>query len=313
VAVVAFDRISPFHLAVPCLVFGEQGDLAPAAFALQVCAAEPGPLRTTAGFEISTGHGLEALAQADWVVIPSWRDTAEPPPARLCDALVRAHRRGARLVGLCLGAFVLAEAGLLDGRTVTTHWQWTAEFARRYPGARVDPQVLYLDDGDIVTSAGTAAGLDCCLHLLRGRCGAEVAARVARRLVVAPHRHGGQAQYIEQPLAVAPLAAGDRLQDVLQWALAHLAQPHRLDDLAARARMGRRTFTRQFRKATGGTVGQWLLAQRVALAQRLLETTDRGIDRIAADAGFGSAASLRQHFSAAVGVPPTAYRRGFRA
>ncbi len=311
VAVVAFDGISPFHLSVPCMVFGpDMSGAGVPRFELRVCAVEPGPLRTTAGFGIVAPRGLSALAGAGIVIVPSWRDPLERPPEALLRALRAAHRRGARIVGLCLGAFVLAEAGLLDGRPATTHWALVPSFAQRYPQVQLRPDVLYVDDGDVLTSAGTAAGIDCCLHLLRTLHGADAAARVARRMVVAPHRQGGQAQYIEQP--VAQSHADDRLSGVLEWALKHLNHAHSLDALAQRAVMSRRTFTRHFRQATGTTVGQWLLNQRLARAQRLLETTDRAIDVVAGDAGFGSAVSLRQHFAAAFNTSPSGYRRQFR-
>jgi len=310
VAVLAFDGISPFHLSVPCMVFGPDmaGGGRPA-FALQVCADAGGALRTTAGFTIAATHGLAALSRAQTVIVPSWRDPAEVPPAALLQALRRAHARGARVVGLCLGAFVLAEAGLLDGRPATTHWHLAPEFARRFPQIDVRPDVLYVDDGDVLTSAGTAAGIDCCLHLLRGLAGAEVAARVARRMVVAPHRQGGQAQYIEQPLPRG--GADQRLAAVMAWALAHLDQPHGLDALAERAAMSRRSFTRRFREATGSTVLQWLQNQRLARAQRLLETSSKPLERIAAEAGFGSALSLRQWFASRLGTSPSAYRKAW--
>src|SRR5262245_430214 len=200
IAVVAFDGISPFHLSVPCLVFEDRSDVGVPRFELLVCTAEPGALQTTAGFTIQVDLGLEAIRKASIVIVPSWHDALDPPPKALLQALQAAHRRGARIVGLCLGAFVLAEAGLLDGRPATTHWHVAAEFAQRFPKVLLQPDVLYVDDGDILTSAGTAAGIDCCLHLLRSQHGAEVANRVARRMVVAPHRQGGQAQYIEQPV-----------------------------------------------------------------------------------------------------------------
>jgi transcriptional regulator GlxA family with amidase domain len=312
VAVVAFDGISPFHLSVPCMVFGpDMAGPGRPAYRLTVCAAEPGPLRTTAGFDIATSRGLAALAHADTVIVPSWRDPDEPPPAALLKALRAAHRRGARIVGLCLGAFVLAEAGLLDGRPATTHWALVPRFAARFPQVVLQPDVLYVDEGDVLTSAGTAAGIDCCLHLLRRDHGAEAAARVARRMVVAPHRQGGQAQYIERP--VPQSRSDDRLAGVIAWALAHLEQPLALDTLAERAAMSRRNFTRHFRQATGATVKRWLLDQRLALAQRLLESTDGAIDEIAERAGFGSPVSLRQHFAAALNTSPSAYRRQFRA
>lgn len=311
VAVIAFGGISPFHLAVPCAVFGEDRSSAGVPkFELLVCAAEPGVLRTSAGFTIETPHRLKDLDKADTIIVPSWRDPNESPPKPLLDALRKAHGRGARIVGLCLGSFVLAAAGLLDGRQATTHWLWAREFAARHPRVHVNPDVLYVDEGDVLTSAGTAAGIDCCLHLLRTVCGADVANYVARRMVVPPHRQGGQAQYVEQPVRKTP--AVDRFTEALDWATRNLSQQHSLDALADRALMSRRTFTRRFRRATGTTVGKWLLGQRLAMAQRLLETTDRSIDLIAGMAGFGSPASLRQHFSAAFKTSPSTYRREFR-
>ncbi|KAB7772066.1 AraC family transcriptional regulator [Xanthomonas sp. LMG 12462] len=310
-AVVAFDRISPFHLAVPCQVFEARPDTDLPAFDLRVCAAEPGLLRTDAGFAIQVQHGLEALDGADTVIVPSWRDAAEPAPAALCQALRRAHAAGAQVVGLCLGTFVLADAGLLDGRPATTHWAALERFALRHPQVRLQPDVLYVDDGDVLTSAGTVAGIDCCLHLVRRRHGAEVANRIARRLVVAPHRQGGQAQYVEQPLPASRRDA--QLGPTLDWMLQRLDQPLRLDALAAHARMSRRSFTRQFRQVTGTTVVQWLAHQRLVRAQQLLERTDLPLERIAADCGFGSAGALRLQFTRDLGLPPSAYRRGFRA
>lgn len=311
IAVVAFDRISPFHLAVPCQVFEARPDTDLPVFDLRVCAADPGPLRTDAGFAIHVQHGLEALEGADTVIVPSWRDAAEPAPAALCQALRRAHAAGAQVVGLCLGTFVLADAGLLDGRPATTHWAALARFAQRHPQVRLQPDVLYVDDGDVLTSAGTVAGIDCCLHLVRRRHGADVANRIARRLVVAPHRQGGQAQYIEQPLPASRRDA--QLGPTLDWMLQRLDQPQRLDALAAHARMSRRSFTRQFRQVTGTTVVQWLAHQRLVRAQQLLERTDLPLERIAADCGFGSAGALRLQFMRDLGLPPSAYRRGFRA
>ncbi|GAB1579041.1 GlxA family transcriptional regulator [Bordetella petrii] len=310
VAVAAFDQISAFHLTVPCAVFETRDSPGLPLFDLRVCAVEPGPLHTSAGFTVQASHGLRDLARADIVIVPSWRDTAEPAPPALLRALQRAHARGALVVGLCLGAFVVAEAGLLDGRSASTHWMWAEDFAARYPRVRLDRDVLYVDEDDVVTSAGTAAGIDCCLHVLRRRWGAEAANGVARRLVVPPHRQGGQAQYVEQPV---PASVGaDRLAGVLAWLAANLDRAHDLDALAARAAMSRRTFTRHFRQATGGTVGQWLLAQRLALAQRLLETSDAPIEVIAGQAGFGTPLSLRQHFRRVLRVSPSAYRREFR-
>jgi transcriptional regulator GlxA family with amidase domain len=312
VAVIAYDGMTPFHLSVPCLVFsGRPGADARARFELTVCGAGPeAPLATSAGFGIVPRHGLEALAGADIVVMPSWHDDCRPAPPLLLDALRAAHRRGACIVALCLGAFPVAEAGLLDGRGATTHWAAAAELARRHPRVRVDPEVLYVDEGDVLTSAGVAAGLDCCLHLLRRLCGADAANHVARMLVVAPHRQGGQAQFIERPLPVSP--SDGRLSAVLDWVARHLAQEHAIDDLARRAAMSRRNFTRHFRQATGTSFKQWLLAQRLAHARWMLETGDAPVEVVAQEAGFGSALSLRQHFRAALQTSPAAYRKAFR-
>jgi transcriptional regulator GlxA family with amidase domain len=311
IAVVAFDRMIPFHLSVPCVVFGEDHSKGGVPhFDLFVCAAETGPLTTTAGFTVGTPYGLDALMDADVVIVPSWRNTEEAPSAALCEALRAAHARGAIVVGLCLGAFVLAHAGLLDGRPATTHWAGAEAFAKQFPQIRFDPDVLYIDDGDVLTSAGTAAGLDCCLHLLRRLCGTPAANYVARRLVVPPHRQGNQAQFVQQP--VAPQGRGDRLSGLLDWIREHLDAPHTLDSLAERALMSRRTFTRQFRLTTGATVSAWLLGERLARAQHLLETTDQPIDAIAQGAGFGSSASLRQHFVEAFRTSPSSWRREFR-
>lgn len=309
IAVVAFDRISPFHLSVPCVIFGDPHPGLPG-FDFKVCAGEPGPLNTTAGFSLGVEYGLEALATADTVIVPSWRDPAERPPAPLLQALVLAQQRGAQVVGLCLGAYVLAEAGLLDGRQATTHWAYARDFAQRFPAVRVDADVLYVEDGPVLTSAGTAAGLDCCLHMLRQRYGASAANSVARRLVVPPHRQGGQAQFIEQP--VPGTASNSRLSGLLDWVRSHLDQAHSLDSLAARALMSRRTLSRQFRQLTGASLGEWLHNERLSLTQRLLEGSDHSVEAIAALAGFGSPESLRLHFRRAFGVSPTAWRQTFR-
>ncbi|AOK49139.1 MULTISPECIES: GlxA family transcriptional regulator [Burkholderia] len=310
VAVIAFEGISPFHLSVPCIVFGDDlARLGVPRYRLLICAEKPGLVPTMSGFSIDVPHDLSVLAAADTVIVPAWRDPDERPPEALLNALRSAHRRGARIAGLCLGTFILAEAGLLDGRTAATHWVWGDDFAQKYPKIRLDRKVLYIDDGDVLTSAGTAAAIDCCLHLLRRDHGADIANRVARRMVVAPHRHGGQAQYIEQPLPKA--TAGDPLSAALDWAIEHLEQPLCLDALAARAGMSRRTFTRRFKTKTGTTVSQWLLNHRLTAAQRLLETSDKTIERIAEIAGFGSTVSLRQHFTAAYSISPGAYRKQF--
>ncbi len=310
VAVLAFDGINLFHLSVPGLVFGVE--CAPQRLpphAVRFCATTPGPVRTSQGVLIDVPAGLEVMADADIVIVPAWNDPEAAAPPVVSDALRKAHGRGAQVVGLCLGAFVLGDAGLLDGRRATTHWAARDVFARRFPNASFCPDVLYVDDGDVVTSAGTVAAIDCCLNIVRQRHGADVANQVARLLVTPPHRQGGQAQFVEQPMPELP--SENRLPGVLEWAREHLAEPLLLDTLAEAARMSRRTFTRRFREATGTTVSRWLAAQRLARAQQLLETTDLSIERIASDVGFGSALTLRQHFVAQLGTPPSSYRRTF--
>jgi transcriptional regulator GlxA family with amidase domain len=265
---------------------------------------------TNAGFSIHATHTLAGLRDAETIIVPSWHDTTELPPKALLDALRKAHQRGAKIVSFCLGAFVLAAAGLLDGRKATTHWRWADELAQRYPSIDVDPAVLYVDEGDVVTAAGCAAAIDCCLHLLRTQYGAEVANHVARRMVVSPFRQGGQAQFIEQPVFSSDTP--DRLSLVMEWMMRNLKTAHALDDLAKRALMSRRTFTRRFRQVTGTTVGQWLLNQRLALAQRMLETSSKPIERVAETAGFASPAIFRRYFGQAFGIKPSVYRREFR-
>lgn len=311
IAVIAFDGISPFHLSVPLLVFDEQSpELGLPRFQVRVCTFERLPLRTSAGFDITVQHDLDELQTADVIVMPSWRDSLERPPQILLDALCHAHRRGARLVGLCLGAFVLAETGLLDGHKATTHWRWAGTFAKKFPQVALDADVLYAESGTLLTSAGTVAGLDCCLYLLQQLCGAHSSHKLARHLVIAPHRSGGQAQFIER--AMPRSGERDRLAPLLQWLEQHFAEDHSLDALAARVAMSRRSFTRHFRQLTGTTVGQWLLDQRLSHAQRLLETSQQSIDAIAHASGFASALSMRQHFSAVLHLSPSAYRAQYR-
>ncbi len=311
IAVIAFNGISPFHLAVPCAVFGEdRRDAGVPSIKVMVCGFERGALTTSAGFSLEGIHGVRKLETAGIVIVPSWREPREMPPQAFLEALRKAHRRGAVIVGLCLGSYVLAAAGLLDGRPATTHWAWADDMVSRYPGIKVNRDVLYVDDGDIITSAGGAAGIDCCLHIMRTLHGADIASRVARRMVVPPHRQGGQAQYID-PLRETP--AVDRFSQVMEWVQLNPEASHSLDSLAARAFMSRRTFTRRFRQATGTTVGAWLLDQRLALAQRLLETTGTSIGLIAQQAGFGSEVSLRKQFTRRLKTSPARYRKEFRA
>jgi transcriptional regulator GlxA family with amidase domain len=311
VAVIAFDGITPFHLSVPSLVFGNvRDDAGTPAFDVLACSIDKGPIRTSAGFGIAIDADLSALKAADIVIMPSWHDDCRAAPPDLLDALRRAHKRGARMVGLCLGSFPLAEAGLLDGKTATTHWQAADVLAKRFPKVIVDHDALYVAQESVLTSAGVAAGLDCCLYLLRETCGAEIANRVARRLVVAPHRQGGQAQFIERPVPASH--SDNRFSQVLEWVAKHLANEHSLDSLAERAAMSRRNFTRHFRQATGTSFKQWLLNQRLAHAQRMLESSDASIELIAQETGFGTALSLRQHFRSAFRTSPSAYRALFR-
>jgi len=275
-----------------------------------VCSLERGPISTSAGFTMQARYGLKEIAKAAIVIVPTWRDTNEIPPKPLLDALRRAHKRGALIVGLCLGTYVLAAAGLLDGLEATTHWNWAADLAARYPQIKVNPDVLYVDQGSIITSAGTASAIDCCLHIIRRQYGANLANYMARRMVVSPHRQGGQAQFIQQP--VRDISAVDHFAEVLDWIRSNLEKPHSLDALAERALMTRRTFTRRFKQVMGVTVGEWLLGQRLGLAQQLLETTEDSIEVIAESAGFGTAVSLRQHFNQAFKVSPSKYRSEFR-
>ena len=310
VAVLAFEGVSLFHLSVPGIVFG----VSPAPkglppYEVHYCAPTPGRIRCDQGMEIEVPGGLDAMEDADLVIVPAWNHPENVAPTALSDALRKAHARGAQVVGLCLGAFVLGDAGLLDGRRATTHWACRDLFAKRFPLANFLPDVLYVDDANVITSAGTVAAIDCCLNLVRQRHGAHVANRVARLLVTPPHRQGGQAQYIEQPVPVLP--SENRLPGVLEWAREHLSEPLSLDVLADIARMSRRTFTRRFREATGSTFIKWLASERISRAQQLLETTDLSIERIASEVGFGTALSLRQHFANQLHTSPSAYRRLF--
>jgi transcriptional regulator GlxA family with amidase domain len=311
VALVVFDRISPFEMAVPCEVFGaDRSDMGLPNYRFQVCAAEEGLLRTEVGFGIMAPYGLEGLREAQTVVVPAWRDVEEAPPAELVDALRQSYGRGARLVSLCSGAFILAHAGLLDGRRATTHWMYARALAERFPAVEVDQNVLYVDQGQILTSAGTAAGIDLCLHVVRLDHGAEVANAFARRMVVPPHRDGGQAQYVRMPVAESP--GEGRLTDTLAWASANLGEALTVPEMAHHARMSERTFARRFREVTGTTPLRWVLGQRILAAQRRLESSDDPVERVAQDCGFGTGATLRLHFGREVGVSPTRYRVTFK-
>ncbi|WP_418960658.1 GlxA family transcriptional regulator [Streptomyces tritici] len=313
VVVVALDGVYPFELSIPVRIFGTAADADGAPlYEVVTCGLDGGPVRSSADFTIGVEHGPEAFATADTLVIPPFtcgpdaeRDWLPEPLARALGTL----RPGARIVSICTASYVLAAAGLLDGKPATTHWNEAGHFQRRFPAIRVDANVLYVDNGDVLTAAGVVSGIDLCLHLLRKDHGSEVANRVARLCVVPPHREGGQAQYIERPLPEETVATTSATRE---WAVGELHRPLSLAELAAHARMSVRTFSRRFREEVGTTPGQWLTRQRVDLARRLLETTDLTVDRVAAEAGFGTAVSLRQHLATEVGVSPTAYRRTFR-
>lgn len=310
VCVVAFEGVSLFHLSVPAMVLGAAHEHAGGPrYEISFCAAQPGKLRCDQGLTVEVPDGMASMTRADIVIVPAWSDPEVSAPAQLIDGLRQAHARGVLIVGLCLGAFVLGDAGLLDGRQATTHWVAREVFVRRFPASHFRPDVLYVEDGNVMTSAGTVAAIDCCLHLLRQRHGADVANRIARLLVTPPHRQGGQAQYIEQP--VPQLPSESRLPEVLAWARGHLQDALSLDALAGVAHMSRRTFTRRFREATGTTFIKWLNAERVARAQQLLETTDMPIECVALQVGFGTTLSLRQQFAAQLGTTPSDYRRTF--
>ncbi len=308
VAALVLPSASPFEFATLCEVFGvdRTTDGVPP-IELRICGPEAGvPLRTTVGAALVPDHGLDGLTGADLVAVAATRDREFAPD--VLDALRAAAAGGATLLAVCSGSFVLGEAGLLDGRNCTTHWMNVDELRARYPRAVVDPDVLYVDDGDIVTSAGTAAGIDACLHVVRRELGSAAVNTIARRMVVPPQREGGQRQYVEQPV---PVCSSDGLAPVLEWMLEHLADEHAVADLARRARMSDRTFARRFVAETGTTPHRWLTLQRVLHAQRLLEDTDLGVDEVAQRAGFGAGALLRHHFRKVVGVAPADYRRTF--
>ncbi|GAA0245782.1 helix-turn-helix domain-containing protein [Actinomadura nitritigenes] len=307
VALAAAEGMLHFELSLAYEVFGSGPPSVPGPwYDLVVCGAEP---VRTGRFRLEPDHGLDRLPDADTVIVPGW-DTDVDPPADLVGAVRAAHEAGARVASLCTGAFVLAAAGLLDGRRATTHWAHTRTLADRYPRVEVDPDVLYVDNGSVLTSAGKAAAMDLCLHLVRLDRGSAVANTVARRLVVPPHRDGGQAQFVTAPV---PEPGDHPLAGLLPWAIERLDRPLTVADLARRARMSPRNLGRHFRAVTGTTPLQWLLAQRIRHAQQLLETTDDGIDAIAAATGMGTATTLRRHFNRTVGVPPDTYRRTFRS
>jgi transcriptional regulator GlxA family with amidase domain len=309
VAVLAYEGVSSFGLGVTAEIFGcDRSAEGLPRYDYTVTATAPCVIRTDAGLPIIVEAGLDRLSAADLGIVVCWDRTGVLPPAPVLEALRAITERGGRVLSQCTGAFVLAAAGLLDGRRATTHWKWAGELASRYPAVRVDPGVLYVADGPVITSAGTAAGIDACLHLLRLEHGTAVANAVARRMVVPPHRDGGQAQYV--PVIVGNAEDPANLAAVQQWALQHLDEPISVDDLAARTLMSPRNFARQFAARTGTTPHQWLIGQRISRAQELLEHTGEPVDRVAAECGL-TPLMLRRHFARRCGTTPQAYRRTF--
>ncbi|GLY05449.1 MULTISPECIES: helix-turn-helix domain-containing protein [Actinoplanes] len=304
VAVLALDRVQPMELGMPFQTFG----LHERRYDVILCGRAAGPVPTVNGWSVTAPHGLDALVAADTVIVPAFDCFSEDTPDDVIAALREAHRRGARLASICTGAFALAATGLLDGRRATTHWQFTDELARRHPDIEVDPSVLYVDTGSLITSAGVASGIDLCLHLLRRDCGAAVATRVARGIVAAPHREGGQAQYVTRPAAPPDRSV---LSATMDWALQRLDSPLTVAAMAAHAAVSERTFARVFATQLGTSPIRWLTAARIGRARELLETTDAGIDHIGRACGLGSPANFRHHFRLATGTTPTDYRRTF--
>jgi transcriptional regulator GlxA family with amidase domain len=300
-----------FHLSVPQIVFDEVSRQGLGSWETVLFSDRAGSVRTAEGYRIGGVQGPAAAAAADVVVVPSWYEDGRIAGTALRRTLTSAHARGATVAGLCLGAVAVADAGLLSGREAVTHWQSVEMLASRHPDVTLDASVLYIDHGDVLTSAGTASAIDACLHLVRRALGAAAANRVARHLVVAPHREGGQAQYIERP--VPAQASDDPVSRVAAWALEHLGEPLTVEHLAAMAHMSRRTFIRAFRASTGTTPAAWVRSRRLDKARQLLESTDVPVDQVADLCGFGSAVTLRQSFAAAFGTSPSEYRRRFDA
>jgi AraC family transcriptional regulator, transcriptional activator FtrA len=309
VVTIAYDRLWPFEFSMSAFFFSMEWpelDFVPYRFA--AASIDDAPLRAYGGFKVITRGKLALLERAHTIVVPGWRDTDEVPPAKLLDALRRAHRRGARLISICNGAFVLAHAGVLDGRRATTHWLLTETLSTRFPKIAVEPNVLYVEDGNVMTSAGSASGLDLLLAIVRKDYGPKVANMFARRMVIPPHREGGQSQFVLQPVAVRTT---DKVSAVIDWMSQNLRGDICIDDLACRAAMSTRSFTRRFRAATGTSPIEWLIRLRVRRAQDLLESTREPIERVAELSGFGTPETLRHHFRKVIGTSPAAWRRTF--
>lgn len=308
ICVVAFDGISPFHLSVPSVVFGDVHQT-PSPFDLHFCSMDGPLIHSSVGFSIQITDNWETLERADVIIIPSWPDHLPPAPKRLIEALQAAHRRQVTLMGLCLGAFVLAQAKLLDHLEATTHWSAAQALSTQFPLVRVNAKALYVDEGNIITSAGTAAAIDCCLHFVRKTLGAELTNLISRRLVMAPHRQGGQAQFIESPIAARPRDhAFANLLDAMRQTL---DQKHTVQTMAQRMNMTERSISRLFAKQTGSSPAQWLLNERLNHAQRLLEATSCSMENIALAAGFASASAMRPHFRTKFGLSPSEWRKNF--
>lgn len=310
VAVVAYQHFSPYHLSVPCLIFSDEILHGRKLFSLKVCAESTAPVQASYGISLTTPYGLEVLQEADIIIIPGWHDPAKSPSPELIAALRNAHARGARIVGLCLGTYVLAYAGLLNGHRAATHWEAESDFTRRFPQVSLDANALYVDDQGVVTSAGTAAGVDCCLYLVRSHYGSRIANQIARRLVVPSYREGGQAQFIERPVPVSTLDT--RINALLAYLRENLSGKMSLEALAQQRHMSRRTLTRSFHLATGMSIGKWLQAERLRQTQELLESSAHSVEAIAGLVGFGTATALRQQFKQAFGISPIEWRKQFR-
>jgi AraC family transcriptional regulator, transcriptional activator FtrA len=312
VSLLATPNGSTFEIGMVTAVFGRYiPGMMERHYELLICGEDGGVVDLGSGARLTTPHGLDVLASAGTVIVPSSHDHSTPPSPELVEALRLAHARGARIASTCTGAFTLAAAGLLDGRRATTHWKWAALLQERYPLVRVDPRPLYIDEGDVLTSAGSAASLDLCLHLVRKDLGAEAANALARRLVTQPHREGGQAQYIDVPVRAAEEDTG--VARSMEWALGHLAEPMTVGTLARVARMSERSYLRHFARATGSAPMRWLTAQRVRASLPLLESSQAPVEEVSAAVGFESAVTFRHHFRQIMRTTPTAYRRGFRA
>lgn len=312
VAAIVGEHTAPFELGVVCEVFGvDRSDDGLPVFEFAICAEHAQPLQWAGGVSVQTRHRLDAAADADLIVVPGGGATAEPTPEPVLQVLREAVDRHAYVLSVCTGAYLVAEAGLLKGRRATTHWHNLENFTARHPDIPLEPDKLYVQDGPVITSAGTAAGIDACLHLVRTELGAKVANGIARRMVVPPHRDGGQAQFVDTPVPYTP-TEDDELAALLEWIPANLHLELNVEQLAGRAHMSNRTFARRFAKATGTTPGRWITGQRVILAQRLLEDADLDIEQIAARCGFPNGGQLRHHFSQVVGTSPSRYRRQFR-